>query len=195
MNSDIEHREGGEPYVHSSVVGAPNVTMSITDRNGNGIQAAQVGDPLSLRFEIQEKSSKYPHVHTHTPFFEPVIPLHGMLQCNSVQQEHQCRQQISSFTLKGLRLLTIETSLPSSIPFMRSIAFFPNVTHTLMEGKKEGAELMPGERERERRRVISVIFPDFIPNASSHTLFSQPLAHTDAWRSVLRQDGGEKVLR
>ena len=57
--SDIEHREGGEPYVHSSVVGAPNVTMSITDRNGNGIQAAQVGDPLSLRFEILEKSSKY----------------------------------------------------------------------------------------------------------------------------------------
>lgn len=60
-NSDIEHREGGEPYVHSSVVGAPNVTMSITDRNGNGIQAAQVGDPLSLRFEIQEKSSEYMH--------------------------------------------------------------------------------------------------------------------------------------
>lgn len=59
VDGDIEHREGGEPYVHSSVVGAPNVTMAITDRNGNGITAAQVGDPLSLRFEIQDMGSPY----------------------------------------------------------------------------------------------------------------------------------------
>jgi len=59
VDGDIEHREGGEPYVHSSVVGAPNVTMSITDRNGNGISSAQVGDALALRFEIVDKSSPY----------------------------------------------------------------------------------------------------------------------------------------
>lgn len=58
VDGDIEHREGGEAYVHSSVVGAPNVTMSITDRDGAAIQAAQVGDALSLRFEILERSSK-----------------------------------------------------------------------------------------------------------------------------------------
>lgn len=58
VDGDIEHREGGESYVHSSVVGAPNVTMSITDREGAAIQAAQVGDALSLRFEILERSSK-----------------------------------------------------------------------------------------------------------------------------------------
>lgn len=59
VDGDIEDREGREPYVHSSVVGAPNVTMSITDRSGSPIQAAQVGDALSLRFEILEKSSPY----------------------------------------------------------------------------------------------------------------------------------------
>lgn len=59
VEGDMTNREGGEPVVHSSVVGAPNVTMAITDRNGQDIQAAQVGDPLSLRFEILEKNSEY----------------------------------------------------------------------------------------------------------------------------------------
>ena len=57
-NSDVEDREGGETYVHSSVVVGPNVTMLITDRDGKDIAAAQVGDPLALRFEIIERSSK-----------------------------------------------------------------------------------------------------------------------------------------
>ncbi|KAI1289816.1 hypothetical protein HDE_09060 [Halotydeus destructor] len=59
VDGDVEDREGGDTYVHSSVVTGPNVTMLITDRDGRDIQAAQVGDALSLRFEILEKSSPY----------------------------------------------------------------------------------------------------------------------------------------
>ncbi|CAG7820247.1 unnamed protein product [Allacma fusca] len=43
----------------SAVVPAPNVTMRITDRAGGDISTAQVGDPLSLRFEIVDQNSPY----------------------------------------------------------------------------------------------------------------------------------------
>lgn len=33
--------------------------MKITDRNGNDISAAQVGDALSLRFEFVDKNTPY----------------------------------------------------------------------------------------------------------------------------------------
>lgn len=35
--------------------------MKITDRNGNDITTAQVGDPLSLRFEFADKNSEFKH--------------------------------------------------------------------------------------------------------------------------------------
>ena len=41
----------------SATVSSPNVTMMITDRSGNDITAAQVGDPLALRFEIIDENS------------------------------------------------------------------------------------------------------------------------------------------
>jgi hypothetical protein len=43
----------------SATVNSPNVTMKITDRSGSDIVSAQVGDPLMLRFEIMETSSKF----------------------------------------------------------------------------------------------------------------------------------------
>ncbi|ODN05285.1 EGF-like domain-containing protein 2, partial [Orchesella cincta] len=43
----------------SAVVPSPNVTMRITDREGGDINTAQVGDPLSLRFEIVDSYSPY----------------------------------------------------------------------------------------------------------------------------------------
>ncbi|KAH8035562.1 hypothetical protein HPB51_006318 [Rhipicephalus microplus] len=35
-----------------ATVSSPNVTMRITDRQGDDVFTAQVGDPLALRFEI-----------------------------------------------------------------------------------------------------------------------------------------------
>lgn len=52
----MENRE--EHNIHSATVDA-NVTMKITDRNGNDISTAQVGDALSLRFEFVDKNSPY----------------------------------------------------------------------------------------------------------------------------------------
>ncbi|XP_042903119.1 uncharacterized protein [Parasteatoda tepidariorum] len=43
----------------SATVSSPNVTMMITDRSGNDITAAQVGDALALRFEIIDENSPY----------------------------------------------------------------------------------------------------------------------------------------
>ncbi|GIY17275.1 uncharacterized protein CEXT_557511 [Caerostris extrusa] len=43
----------------SATVSSPNVTMMITDRSGNDITAAQVGDALALRFEIIDPNSPY----------------------------------------------------------------------------------------------------------------------------------------
>ena len=42
----------------SAIVSSPNVTMRITDRIGSNIISAQVGDPLMIRFEILEATSK-----------------------------------------------------------------------------------------------------------------------------------------
>ncbi|KAF8763871.1 hypothetical protein HNY73_022006 [Argiope bruennichi] len=39
---------------HSVNVGAPNVTMKVTDRQGRDLVTAQVGDPLLLKFEITD---------------------------------------------------------------------------------------------------------------------------------------------
>lgn len=58
VDGDVENREDGQSNVHSATVPAPNVTMRITNQAGFEIEAAQVGDPLSLRFEVLEKSSK-----------------------------------------------------------------------------------------------------------------------------------------
>lgn len=45
---------------HEATVAAPNVTMRITNPNGDRVLTAQVGDTLALRFEIEDKTSKYP---------------------------------------------------------------------------------------------------------------------------------------
>jgi len=57
VEGDLERRE--EEQIHSASVGGPNITMSITDRNGNSIKHAQVGDSLSLRVEITDKNTPY----------------------------------------------------------------------------------------------------------------------------------------
>ncbi|KFM57153.1 hypothetical protein X975_21511, partial [Stegodyphus mimosarum] len=44
---------------HSVNVGAPNVTMKVTDRLGRDLYTAQVGDSLLLRFEITDDNSPY----------------------------------------------------------------------------------------------------------------------------------------
>ncbi|KAF0312834.1 hypothetical protein FJT64_016504 [Amphibalanus amphitrite] len=44
---------------HTALVRSPNVTMSVTDRSGNDISTAQVGDPLALQFAIVDKNSPY----------------------------------------------------------------------------------------------------------------------------------------
>ncbi|GIX71751.1 uncharacterized protein CEXT_611361 [Caerostris extrusa] len=44
---------------HSVNVGAPNVTMKVTDRQGRDLVTAQVGDPLLLKFEITDINSPY----------------------------------------------------------------------------------------------------------------------------------------
>lgn len=43
----------------SVTVSSPEVNMMITSRNGDEVATAQVGDPLSLRFEIADKSSEF----------------------------------------------------------------------------------------------------------------------------------------
>lgn len=47
----------GNTNAEQTIVQAPNVTMSITDRLGQDILSAKVGDRLALRFEIQDKGS------------------------------------------------------------------------------------------------------------------------------------------
>lgn len=53
-NSDVDATDS-----QSAIVSSPNVTMRITDRLGSNIVSAQVGDPLMIRFEIVEATSKY----------------------------------------------------------------------------------------------------------------------------------------
>lgn len=59
VNLDVR----GEPTMmgshESSFVLSPTVTMHITDRNGDDIHTAQVGDPLSLRFRIVDQNTPY----------------------------------------------------------------------------------------------------------------------------------------
>lgn len=48
-----------QAYAEDELVGAPNVSMRITDQRGGDISSAKVGDPLALRFEILDKRSPY----------------------------------------------------------------------------------------------------------------------------------------
>jgi len=54
--SALSFRE--EENVHSVLVSAPNITMKVTDTDGNEITSARVGDQLLLRFEILDEQSK-----------------------------------------------------------------------------------------------------------------------------------------
>ncbi|RWS10966.1 hypothetical protein B4U79_11087 [Dinothrombium tinctorium] len=47
------------PPIQEATVTPLVVTMRVTDRNGNDIRAAEVGDLLSLRFEIPDETSPY----------------------------------------------------------------------------------------------------------------------------------------
>lgn len=66
-NRSVEHGVNmdvrGEPVMmgthESSFVLSPTVAMRITDRNGDDISTAQVGDPLSLRFKIIDQNTPY----------------------------------------------------------------------------------------------------------------------------------------
>ena len=42
-----------------SVVDSPNVIMKVTERGGEDVKSAQVGDPLELHFEILDQQSPY----------------------------------------------------------------------------------------------------------------------------------------
>ncbi|XP_015784540.1 uncharacterized protein LOC107362058 [Tetranychus urticae] len=59
VDDDVATREDWMNNVHSATVAAPNVTMKITNQQGFEIESANVGDSLSLRFEVLEKSSPY----------------------------------------------------------------------------------------------------------------------------------------
>jgi len=57
---DLEVTGDIQPVLEQeAVVDSPNVLMSITDRDGSELQAASVGDPLSLRFQIMDPDSPY----------------------------------------------------------------------------------------------------------------------------------------
>ncbi len=43
----------------NAVVNTPNVSLRVTDRAGDDISSATVGDPLALRFEIMEERSPF----------------------------------------------------------------------------------------------------------------------------------------
>jgi hypothetical protein len=47
-----------DPLTHEATFHSPVVRMSITDRTGGPVRAAEVGDPLSLRFEITTENGK-----------------------------------------------------------------------------------------------------------------------------------------
>ena len=63
-NKTVEHSADlavdGDLYganAEQTIVQAPNVTMRITDRIGQDISSAKVGDRLGLRFEIQDRNN------------------------------------------------------------------------------------------------------------------------------------------
>lgn len=45
--------------VHSSFVYSPNVSIQIKDANGLDVQTARVGDPLTLRFVMDDENSAF----------------------------------------------------------------------------------------------------------------------------------------
>ena len=47
-----------DPLTHEATFHSPVVRMSITDRSGGPVRAAEVGDPLSLRFEITAQNGR-----------------------------------------------------------------------------------------------------------------------------------------
>ena len=47
-----------DPLTHEATFHSPVVRMSITDRNGGPVRSAEVGDPLSLRFEVQSEQGR-----------------------------------------------------------------------------------------------------------------------------------------
>ena len=47
-----------DPLTHEATFHSPVVRMSITDRSGGPVRAAEVGDPLSLRFEITGENGR-----------------------------------------------------------------------------------------------------------------------------------------
>lgn len=47
-----------DPLTHEATFHSPVVRMSITDRNGGPVRSAEVGDPLSLRFEVYTDHGK-----------------------------------------------------------------------------------------------------------------------------------------
>jgi len=55
MEEEMRNKASAE----DQLVGAPNVSMRITDQIGGDISTARVGDPLALRFEILDKRSPY----------------------------------------------------------------------------------------------------------------------------------------
>ena len=55
-------RDVGTSGSEKANVSSPNVLMKITDKDGEDLVAANVGDALSLRFEILEKDSEYQNV-------------------------------------------------------------------------------------------------------------------------------------
>ncbi|ODN03182.1 Cuticlin-1 [Orchesella cincta] len=54
VSPDLKHS-----ITQESIVDSPNVAMRVTDRRGESTGSAQVGDPLSLRFEIVDPNSPY----------------------------------------------------------------------------------------------------------------------------------------
>lgn len=65
---------------HSVNVGAPNVSMKVTDRLGRDLFTAQVGDPLLLLFQITDQNSKKINLYIymwnfHLPFFLRIFSL------------------------------------------------------------------------------------------------------------------------
>ncbi|XP_054931175.2 uncharacterized protein [Dermacentor andersoni] len=56
---EVDGREVETSQSQLATVSSPNVTMRITDRQGDDVFTAQVGDSLALRFEIVDSNSPY----------------------------------------------------------------------------------------------------------------------------------------
>lgn len=59
LNSDIISAAKDERFTYSSIVDSPNVTVTISDVNGNPVKSARIGDQLVLRFIITDEQSPY----------------------------------------------------------------------------------------------------------------------------------------